>query len=181
MAAHHHAGHVEVVGQEEIHRRLVEEGRRARRELDLAAAMEEAERLRAELERAGWRPTYIERAHEGDPPVLRVRLVGNITVYVVVYPPRWGLVLPVVLDVLGHILEEPEGDRYKVVVFHSRRGRLGLATYLYLGYIIEYYGVGILFVNGGPGEVVEVVRTLEEKGRYIPEEEDRVPLDPDGG
>ena len=180
MAAHHHAGHVEVVGFEDLHRRLVEEGRRARRELDLTAALEEAERLRAELERAGWQPVYLERQHEEDPPVLRVRLAGNVTVFIVVYPPRWSVILSGVLDILEHLLEEPEGDRYKVIVFYSRRGRLGLAAYLYLGFVIEYYGVGILFVNGGPGEVVEVVRTLEETGRYIPEEEDKVPVDAGG-
>ncbi len=170
-------GHVEIVGFDEIHERFLEEGRRALRELDVSAAVAEYERVVKELEAAGWRVERFETPHERDPPIVRVRLRNNVVLYVIVYPPRWNLILSQILDVLGHVLEAKEGeDVYKVIVFYTRRGRLGTAAYLYLGFTIEAWGVGILFVNGDYGELVEVARVLEEKGRYVPTEDEVVPV-----
>lgn len=168
---------LEVVGFEEVHRRLVEEGRKALRELDLTAAVSEYEKVVRALEAAGFRVERFETPHEGDPPVARVELRNRVVIYVIVYPPRWNVMLSQILDVLGHVLEAREGEGvYKVIVFYSRRGRLGTAAYLYLGFTIEAWGVGILFVNGDYGELVEVARILEEKGRYIPPDDEVVPV-----
>ncbi|ESQ25048.1 MAG: hypothetical protein OSP8Acid_10900 [uncultured Acidilobus sp. OSP8] len=47
-------------------------------------------------------------------------------------------------------------------------------AYLYLGNVMEDNNVGVLFVNGPPGEVAEVLEVLESKGEYMPPESEAV-------
>ncbi|GAB6148688.1 hypothetical protein JCM10135_12300 [Stetteria hydrogenophila] len=170
----------EVVGFEEVHERLVEEGRRALESVDYTGSEPELERVAETLRDAGWSVEVVEPPGRGGPPVARVELRGGTVVYIAVYPPRCTVTIPLVLGVLERLLGRDEGGRYRVIVFYSRRGRLGLAAYLYLGFVIEEWGVGVLFINGEPGELVEVLRVLEERGRYVPPEDEAVPLEGGG-
>ena len=63
-----------------------------------------------------------------------------------------------------------------VIVYFSPGGKLLLSAYLFLGYLIEKHDIGILFVNGGIHEVLEVIEKLAKKGSFVPEEEDYVDL-----
>ena len=109
------------------------------------------------------------------PPIFLIRARGKAVIFVVVYPNQYTVYTSDSMAVVEYLLDEyvPSkgiGD-YIVILFYSRRGKLGPAAYLYLGMVIEVRGVGILFINGGPSEVVEVIDKLIREGRYEPEEE----------
>ena len=74
------------------------------------------------------------------------------------------------------IIKNIRNNRKIVVIYFSPGGKLLLSAYLFLGYLIEKHDVGILFVNGGIDEVLEVIEKLAKKGSFAPEEEDYVDL-----
>ncbi len=74
------------------------------------------------------------------------------------------------------IIKKIRNNKKIVMIYFSPGGKLLLSAYLFLGYLIEKHDVGILFVNGGIDEVLEVIEKLAKKGSFAPEEEDYVDL-----
>ena len=113
------------------------------------------------------------------PPIVVIRLAARAIVYLVVLEPRFiltGVYSTRVVEGLVPYLEKLKEAKLKpVMIFYSRKGRLTLAGYLYLGHVIDVHQVGILFVNGDYDEVVEIVWSLENKGTY--EIDDESPVD----
>jgi len=121
----------------------------------------------------------VARVSEDLPPIVVVR-VGKFILYIVPLPPGTVLTAANALHIIEDLLPLAEKVRehgYKpTIVFYSRKGRLTRTAYLLLGSIIEAHGVGILFINGDYDEILEVVWSLENKGMFVPEEEDSVQL-----
>jgi len=113
------------------------------------------------------------------PAVVIVR-VGKFILYIVPLPPGTVLSATTALQILEDLLplaEKVKEHGFKpTIIFYSRKGRLTRTTYLLLGSVIEAHGVGILFINGDYDEILEVVWSLENKGMFVPEEEDSVEL-----
>ena len=116
---------------------------------------------------------------DGVPPVVIVRL-GKTIVYVVVLGEKVILTgarsLRIIEKLLPFLQKISEHGMTPVLVFYSWKGRLTLCAYLFLGSIIEKYGFGILFVNGKEDEILEILWSLENKGSFVPEDEDYVSL-----
>jgi hypothetical protein len=97
-----------------------------------------------------------------------------------VYPEKYTVYTSDAMKVVNYLIDEyiveKNIDEYVVLIFYSRKGRLGPAAYLYLGTVIETRDIGVLFINGEPEEVAEVVEKLRTEGRYEPEEELSVQL-----
>ncbi|MCE4603468.1 MAG: hypothetical protein F7B20_00685 [Aeropyrum sp.] len=70
------------------------------------------------------------------------------------------------------------GGREPLVIVYSRRGRMTKAAYLYLGYSAYHRGFEVVVVNGGPGEVREVLESLSTIGRVRVSEERLYPVRP---
>jgi len=121
----------------------------------------------------------VARVSEDIPPIVIVR-VGKFILYIVPLPPGTVLTATEALHIIADLLplaEKVKEHGFKpTIIFYSRKGRLTRTTYLLLGSIIEAYGVGILFINGDYDEILEVVWSLENKGMFVPEEEDSVQL-----
>ena len=83
-----------------------------------------------------------------------------------------------IFEKISNIIENLKDNNNKkiVIIYFSPGGKLLLSAYLFLGYLIEKHDVGILFVNGGVDEVLEVIEKLGIKGSFAPEEEDYVDL-----
>ena len=149
---------------------LLDEGEIGRAKLDRMGAIKEAERLIEALR--GFDFNSME-----DRPGVVVRLPGFV-VYILVYQPGVKLVAAEarrVLESLRSQFERLRRARIKpVAIFYSRKGVLGPLAYLYLGHAMENMGIGVLFVNGGVDEILEVLWSLENKGEYRAEEEDYV-------
>ncbi|MCE4625445.1 MAG: hypothetical protein F7C35_06235 [Desulfurococcales archaeon] len=145
-------------------------------QLDMKSAEQEARELLSKLE--GY-DANIADFGEGLPPIIVVRL-------------RKAIVYIIVLD-KGHILTgteatkiveelKPYTEKIKeaklnpVLIFYSRKGKLTMASYLYLGSVIENHGVGILFVNGDHDEIIEILWHLENVGKYEAGEDEVVDL-----
>lgn len=166
----------EIVGADQFHQMVTSMKEKVKGRLDEVGALEEAARLVEGLVRR-FKIEAVE-APEGYPPLFRVEL-SKATVYIVVYPPRYDLLAGDASRVASYILDmvATEGSRkYVVIIFYTRHGKLGPAAYLYLGFLIEEHGVGILFVNGGPEEVIEILEALEREGRYEPPDEEAIPI-----
>jgi len=113
---------------------------------------------------------------EGLPPLVIVEdkdVVIVVAVYSDGYVVCYSDVVRVVEWVLGY--KEEKGKKALLVVY-SRKGRLGPVSYLFLGGVIREHDVGVLYVNGGLGEVVEVVETVLREGRYEADEYEPVDL-----
>ncbi len=114
------------------------------------------------------------------PPTYLVRAKGKAAIFVVVYPDRYFIYTSDAMKVVNYILDEyvikTDIDEYIVLIFYSRKGRLGPAAYLYLGTVIETRDIGVLFINGEPEEVAEVIEKLRREGRYEPEEEESIKI-----
>lgn len=81
------------------------------------------------------------------------------------------------LKIFEKALKHVNMDEGKIVIiYYSPGGKLLTSAYLFLGHLIEKYKIGILFVNGGPEEVIEVLEALREKGEFTPKEEDYVKI-----
>ncbi len=126
-----------------------------------------------------YKPKVIETPKEV-PPTYLIRVEGKVAIFIIVYPEKYSIYTSDALKVVEYIVDDyiirKSIEEYVVLIFYSRRGRLGPAAYLYLGTVIETKDVGILFINGDPDEVVEVVEKLKNEGRYEPEEEASVEL-----
>ncbi|MCE4620108.1 MAG: hypothetical protein F7C33_03690, partial [Desulfurococcales archaeon] len=81
-----------------------------------------------------------------------------------------------IFEKIKSFIEKIENNKKVVVIYFSPGGKLLLSAYLFLGYLIEKHNIGILFVNGGIDEVLEVIEKLAKKGSFAPEEEDYVDL-----
>jgi hypothetical protein len=103
------------------------------------------------------------------PPVIIVRL-SKAVVYIVVLDRgrvlTGTLSVKIVEGLLPYLEKIKEAKRKAVLIFYSRRGKLTLASYLYLGSVIENHEIGILFVNGDPDEILEILWHLENIGKY---------------
>jgi hypothetical protein len=111
------------------------------------------------------------------PPIIIVRLSKAIVYIVVLDKGRiltGTLAAKIVEGLLPYLEKIKEAKRKAVLIFYSRRGRLTLASYLYLGSVIENHEVGILFVNGDPDEILEILWHLENVGRYEVSEDEIV-------
>lgn len=78
--------------------------------------------------------------------------------------------------VLEKARELISGGKRTVLIYYTPGGRLLTSAYLFLGHLIEKHKIGILFVNGGPSEVVEVLKHLAERGEFKSREEDYVKI-----
>jgi len=141
---------------------------------------EELEELAREIAEilAGY-DVNVARVSEDIPPVVIVR-VGKFILYIVPLPPGTVLTSTEALHIVSDLLplaEKVKEQGFKpTIIFYSRKGRLTRTTYLLLGSIIEAHGVGILFINGDYDEILDVVWSLENKGMFVPEEDDSVQL-----
>ncbi len=100
---------------------------------------------------------------------------GRASALVIVLPPRHRLLATEAAKDVSSCLEWAEKAKgYPVVIYYSRKGLMTTAAYLYLGNLMEDTRVGVLFVNGPPSEVSEVLDILERKGEYSPDEEQGV-------
>ncbi|MEB3779579.1 MAG: hypothetical protein GSR85_05035 [Desulfurococcales archaeon] len=151
---------------------LLEEMRVEKARLNREEAVKEVKRLADALK--GFDFNVIE-----DPPGIVVRLPGFV-VYIIVYQPGVKLVAAEARRVLEGFRRQFDSLRKArikpVAIFYSRRGVLGPLAYLYLGQAMEDMGIGVLFINGGLDEVLEVLWSLENKGEYRAEEEDYVSI-----
>lgn len=111
--------------------------------------------------------------------VIRVRL-GRFNVLIVPLGYRriltgWGSLK--IFEAIRDLLIE---DSKNVIIYYTPGGKLLTSAYLFLGHLIEKHKLGILFVNGGPDEIVDVLESLSEKGEFIPRDEDYVNVRPCG-
>lgn len=157
----------EVLGAEEVHEYLVRQARSLLQPLDVEAAVrEEAEIVKAT---SRWSPREVKLGL--DTPKVEVRL-SRASAMIVVLPPRHRILAVEAMREIDYILEWASGvGRYPVLVYYSRKGTMTTAAYLYLGNVMEEANIGILFVNGPPTEVADVLGVLEAKGEYTPSEE----------
>ncbi|WP_062662345.1 hypothetical protein [Aeropyrum camini] len=70
------------------------------------------------------------------------------------------------------------GGRDTLIIIYSRRGRIGKAGYLYLGYLAHSHGFDVVVVNGGPREVRDVLDMLSKTGRVVVREDKLYPVRP---
>jgi hypothetical protein len=114
------------------------------------------------------------------PPSYLIRAEGKAAIFVVVYPEKYHIYTSDAMKVIEYLVDDyavrKNIEEYIVLIFYSRKGRLGPAAYLYLGTVIETRDIGVLFINGEPEEIVEVIEKLRNEGRYEPEEEMSVEL-----
>lgn len=117
------------------------------------------------------------RLSEKLPEIVIIR-VSKFIVYVIPLPERSVLTairsLRMMEELLPYLEKILDHGLRPTVIFFSHKGILTLTAYLFLGSLIEKYGVGILFVNGDREEILEIVWSLENKGGFTPEEEDKV-------
>lgn len=170
----------EIIGADEFKRAVEEMKSRVRGRMNLVDALEEAAKLAERLSQRRYKVEAVE-TREGMPPIYRIEL-SKAVVYIIVYPPRYDLLAgEASRDALYILFESPyserDGSKYKVLVYYTRHGKLGPAAYLYLGMLIEEYGIGVLFVNGSEDEVIDILESLEREGRYEPPEDEVVPLE----
>ncbi len=116
------------------------------------------------------------------PPIIVVR-GSRFVAYVVVLPPAHIVTslecVKIIEKLIIYIDKIKQSKRNFVLIIYSKKGVLTTAAYLYLGSVIENHNIGVLFVNGGPDEVAEVLWHLENTGKYVPSEEDIVDLNPE--
>jgi hypothetical protein len=168
----------EVVGIDEFRSMVNELKKKIKGRLDKVSALEEASEVVGYLAEKGFKASPIE-VEEDMPPIYKIDLERAI-VYLIIYPRNYDLLAGEAARVAAYILfgppaREDEG-KYIVLIFFTRHGKLGPAAYLYLGMLIENYGIGVLFVNGSEAEVHEILESLRKSGRYEPPEEEAVPL-----
>ena len=156
---------------------MVEEGVRDERlVIDRDRALEEA---RALLERLSGFDANLAEFDEDVPPIVVVR-GSRFIAYVVVLPPGHIVTslecVKIIEKLLVYINKIKETNKNFVLIFYSKKGVLTTAAYLYLGSVIENHGIGVLFINGGADEVLEVLWHLENTGKYVPSEDESVDL-----
>ncbi|MCE4628436.1 MAG: hypothetical protein F7C34_04740 [Desulfurococcales archaeon] len=143
--------------------------------IDYGKALEEAKKILESLK--DFDANLAE--FESPAPVVVARLSKAI-VYVVVLPPGYILTGTVALKIIESLLpyleKIKEAGKRPVLLFFSKKGKLTLACYLYLGSVIENYDVGVLFVNGERDEILEILWHLENVGKYEAPEDEIVDL-----
>jgi len=160
----------EVEGAEQVHEELLKLARDIVKPIDVNESRRELEEVLRSLSR--WSPRELRLGSEL--PKVEVRL-SRASALIIVLPPRHVLKAVEASKDVGHCLEWAEGaGKYPVLVYYSRRGQMTTTAYLYLGNVMEDNNVGVLFVNGSPGEVAEVLEVLESKGEYMPPENEAV-------
>ncbi len=171
-------GSIEVVEEyktivDELLERWDSDERIARTRLDVVDAERTARELLEYL--SGYDANMAE--FEGAPPTIVVRL-GKFVIYLVVL--SRGMILTgirslrIIESLLDYMLTVKEHGFKPTLLFYSRKGWLTRTAYLFLGAMIESYEIGILYVNGKYDEVLEILWSLENKGSFTPEEEDKV-------
>lgn len=81
-----------------------------------------------------------------------------------------------IFEKIYNLFQIKKNNRKIIIIYFSPGSKLLLSAYLFLGYLIEKHDVGILFVNGGIDEVLEIIEKLGKQGSFTPEEEDYVDL-----
>ena len=115
---------------------------------------------------------------DGEYPIIIVNL-NKFSIIIVPLGKKLAVTGELSLEIFEKIksfIEKIENNKKVVVIYFSPGGKLLLSAYLFLGYLIEKHNIGILFVNGGIDEVLEVIEKLAKKGSFAPEEEDYVDL-----
>ena len=168
----------EIVGMEEFKDMVKELREKIKGRLDKVSALEEASKVAEYISKKGFKAYPVE-VEEDMPPIYRINL-KKAMVYLIIYPRNYDLLAGEAARVASYVLFGPPAmeaeGKYVVLIFFTRHGKLGPAAYLYLGMLIEEYGIGVLFVNGSEDEVYEILESLEKSGRYEPQEEEAVPL-----
>ncbi|MGC9071460.1 MAG: hypothetical protein ACP5HK_02005 [Acidilobus sp.] len=160
----------EVLGAEDVHNELVKLAKSMAPHLRADEARKELDELARSLSR--WSPKEVRLGT--DVPKLEVRL-SRASALVMVFPPRHRLLAVEASKDMEYCLEWAGGaGKYPVLVYYSRRGIMTTTAYLYLGNVMEDNNVGVLFVNGPPSEVAEVLEILESKGEYMPSENELI-------
>jgi len=172
---HSHAT-VELAEQTSVDKLLAEGVGRIVLSIDKDAAMEEA---RSVLQAIREYDANLASFEDCPAPVVIVRL-SRAVVYIVVLPKGFILTgtmaVRIVESLLPYLERIADSKRKPVLVFFTRKGKLTLAGYLYLGSVIENHNVGVLFVNGDYDEVMEILWHLENAGKYEAPEDDIVDL-----
>lgn len=142
--------------------------------LNKNAAMEEALKLLDQLK--GFDANKADFNNEL-PPIVIVR-GSKFIAYIVVLSPGYLLTgresYRIITELIPYLEKIKELGKKPLLIFYSKKGNLSKTAYLYLGNVIENHGVGILFVNGAPDEVVEIIWHLENTGSYSVEEEESI-------
>jgi len=167
---------LEMLAEEpEILRRIREKVEDERLVLDFERARAEAGKLLDEL-----KGFDCNLGDFGNAPPIVVCRGSKYIAYIVVLNPHHILTAKEsvgLVEALQPYLEKIRETGLKpILIFYSRRGVLTMTAYLYLGSVIENHDIGVLFINGGPSEVAEVLWHLENAGKYVMEEEETVEL-----
>jgi len=159
--------------------RVLEEGGVLRAlSIDKRACLEEAREIEA-LIRGEYDANVTDFGGETVPIVI-VRLRRKTIIYVVPLPPGYTLTgvkaVEIVESLLKYIEKVKDAGFKPVILFFSKKGKLTMAGYLYLGSVIENHDVGVLFVNGDRDEILEILWHLENVGKYEAPEDEIVDL-----
>lgn len=158
-----------------VDKALKEGGAGALTRIDYEKALEEARKVLESLREFDANLAEFE----APAPVVVARLSKAI-VYIVVLPPGYVLTgtmaIKIIEPLLPYLEKIREAGKRPVLLFFSRKGKLTLACYLYLGSVIENHDVGVLFVNGDRDEILEILWHLENVGKYEAPEDEIVDL-----
>jgi len=87
-----------------------------------------------------------------------------------------GLSYKLIREIEGTLEVVARSQLHPILLVYSLKGVLTLSSYLYFGKLLEREMFRILFINGRVEEIMEVVWSLREVGKYNPTEEDFVEL-----
>ncbi len=123
-----------------------------------------------------YKPEIVQEPSDEEPGLLKVEK-KDTAIFVAVYSDSMVVLAKDITGVLDRVLEYKEERGLKaLLIIYSRRGRLGPLCYLFLGGVIRDQEIGVLYINGSPREVYDVVREVLEKGEYVVREEDYIKL-----
>ncbi len=160
----------DVEGVEEIHEEMLRLAKTMVQRVDPQEARKELEEVMRSLSKYGPR----EVRFGTEVPKVEVKL-SRASALIIVLPPKHKLLAVETSKDMHHCLEWAAGaGKYPVLLYYSRRGVMTTTAYLYLGNVMEDNNLGVLFVNGPPKEITEVLDLLERKGEYMPSENEVV-------
>ena len=168
------AAHIELAEKTVVDKILEEGGVLKTLEISRAVVEEEARRIYEIL--AGQYDANITDFGGETLPIVIVRLTNKTIIYIIPLPQGYILTgvksVEIVESLLNYIEKIKDAGMKPILIFFSKKGRLTMAGYLYLGSVIENHDVGVLFVNGDYDEILEILWHLENIGKYeAPEDE----------
>lgn len=160
----------EVEGAEKVHEEMLRLASTMVHRADPQQARKELDEVMRSLSKYGPREVRVGT----DVPKVEVKL-SKASALIIVLPPRHRLLAVETSKDIPYCLEwAANAGKYPILLFYSRRGVMTTAAYLYLGNVMEDNNLGVLFVNGPPKEIAEVLDVLERKGEYMPSENEVV-------